>query len=48
MPFCSRCRQICSNNAIPAYAYPGDVSESPTDKRAQTFEDSFRISSSAR
>ena len=31
-----------SINAIPAYAYLGDVSESPTgDKRAQTFEDSF-------
>ncbi len=31
-----------SIHAIPAYAYLGDVSESPTgDKRAQTFEDSF-------
>ncbi len=31
-----------SIHAIPAYAYLGDIQESPTgDKRAQTFEDSF-------
>lgn len=31
-----------SIHAIPAYAYLGDIKESPTgDKRAQTFEDSF-------
>jgi hypothetical protein len=36
------CAFACSIGAIPAYAYLGDVGESPTgDKRAEKFEDAF-------
>lgn len=43
MPECSEFVKVAKSfGAIPAYAYLGDVGESPTgDKKAQKFEDSF-------